>query len=137
MKSLLVILYFIAIWIDFFFPFHSVIFIVGKDVGETVLLIVADRVEPVWRVVWCLPSVLKVHSPFVQQPHHWCYAYPGHINVSQDTWAKMLTTGLLQKLRVKVLFIVGWAEHWGHPTDEFYEPLRGLHANENVSEIDN
>lgn len=44
--------------------------IVGKNVGETVMLMAADSGEPFWRAMWYFPSILKVHVHFVQQPHH-------------------------------------------------------------------
>ena len=55
----------------FFFSFDFYDTHRGQACWVTVSLVVADRGEPLWRVVWCLSSILKKHSPFIQQPHHW------------------------------------------------------------------
>lgn len=118
----------------FFSPFTSMILIVGKNVGATVSLVVADRGEPLRRVVWCLPSVLKVHSPCIQQPHHWVLCLHWTHRCVSGYMGKGAHHGITANTKRRRAPHCRASSTLGHPSDESYEPLRGLHTNENVSE---
>ena len=130
----LVILYFIAVWIDFFLLlllwYSSWARMLGQQSRSSWL-----TGEPLRRVMWCLPSVLKVHSPCIQQPHHWVLCLRWTHKCVSRYMGKDVHHRITANTKSRRAPHCRASSTLGHPRDESCEPLRGLHANENVSEI--